>query len=69
VTVDVINTDTVTYGAHVVCIQRQRTTGRRQPGADDDAASETSSVCSETSFRTVSDISDVSLTYLLLTDV
>jgi len=44
-----------------IYVQRQRTSGRRH--SDDsfynDAASETSSVCSETSFRAGSEISDV----------
>ena len=47
---------------HIVCVQRQRTSGRRQRVDDNfysDAASETSSVCSETSFRTGSEMSDV----------
>jgi len=46
----------------VWCVQKQQTLGRRQRGSADDsfdAASETSSVCSETSFRTGSEISDV----------
>jgi len=61
---------TVMNEAHVVCVQRQRTAGRRQRNDDScffsDAASETSSVCSETSFRTGSEISDVRFTCLLL---
>jgi len=46
----------------LLCGPRQRTSGRRQRPDDSfysDAASETSSVCSETSFRTGSEISDV----------
>lgn len=49
-------------------VQRQRTSGRR-PRADDDAASETSSVCSEASFRTGSDISDVCMCFHHIMDI
>ena len=51
------------------CVQRQRTSGRRQHADDSygsDAASETSSVCSETSFRTGSEMSDVCEIHLFI---
>lgn len=53
----------------MLCVQRQRSTGRRQRIDDNcfysDAASETSSICSETSFRTGSEISDVRFAFIV----